>query len=601
MAYQVIARKYRPQRFDDVIGQSVITTTLKNAIEMRRIGHAYLFSGVRGVGKTTTARILAKAFNCAKGPTPTPCEECDSCREIKNGNAVDVIEIDAASNRSIDDVRQLRENVKYRPSRDRYKIYIIDEAHQLTDDAWDALLKTLEEPPDHVIFIFATTERHKLKPTILSRCQNFSFRTLSYHEIYMSLEAITAAEGVGITPGALSMLARAAEGSIRDAQSLLDQVISFCGKSIDESKIRELLGFVSQEYLDRLSGALVARDTRGVLTLVEDLIRAGFDPRHFCREAIQHIRNLMILRVAGKDSELLELPPGEIERLAETATHFSEEDLVRFFHLLARTDSDLKWSTHPRLHLELGLVRLVQASRLMSIEEFLSDWKSRETSTGTAAMTEAVKRPPPPVAPAVAPSIKKNDERRAPVPAASSSAASSRPTLRDSARSESGPGPDVQRAHPEGPGEQDEEVLLNSGAGRPTESKEIESFRNAVFAKSKFLASLLDHVSRMVLENSSLGIYFTQANKHIYSMLNNKDQIATLGQICQNVFGRQLQVKLVLTEKLDDEAPLSPRSEGTGDARGPLPAAGGEEILKEPLVRSFVDTFRAEILQIKKK
>ena len=601
MAYQVIARKYRPQRFDDVIGQSVITTTLKNAIEMRRIGHAYLFSGVRGVGKTTTARILAKAFNCAKGPTPTPCEECDSCREIKNGNAVDVIEIDAASNRSIDDVRQLRENVKYRPSRDRYKIYIIDEAHQLTDDAWDALLKTLEEPPDHVIFIFATTERHKLKPTILSRCQNFSFRTLSYHEIYMSLEAITAAEGVGITPGALSMLARAAEGSIRNAQSLLDQVISFCGKSIDESKIRELLGFVSQEYLDRLSGALVARDTRGVLTLVEDLIRAGFDPRHFCREAIQHIRNLMILRVAGKDSELLELPPGEIERLAETATHFSEEDLVRFFHLLARTDSDLKWSTHPRLHLELGLVRLVQASRLMSIEEFLSDWKSRETSTGTAAMTEAVKRPPPPVAPAVAPSIKKNDERRAPVPAASSSAASSRPTLRDSARSESGPGPDVQRAHPEGPGEQDEEVLLNSGAGRPTESKEIESFRNAVFAKSKFLASLLDHVSRMVLENSSLGIYFTQANKHIYSMLNNKDQIATLGQICQNVFGRQLQVKLVLTEKLDDEAPLSPRSEGTGDARGPLPAAGGEEILKEPLVRSFVDTFRAEILQIKKK
>ena len=601
MAYQVIARKYRPQRFDDVIGQSVITTTLKNAIEMRRIGHAYLFSGVRGVGKTTTARILAKAFNCAKGPTPTPCEECDSCREIKNGNAVDVIEIDAASNRSIDDVRQLRENVKYRPSRDRYKIYIIDEAHQLTDDAWDALLKTLEEPPDHVIFIFATTERHKLKPTILSRCQNFSFRTLSYHEIYMSLEAITAAEGVGITPGALSMLARAAEGSIRDAQSLLDQVISFCGKSIDESKIRELLGFVSQEYLDRLSGALVARDTRGVLTLVEDLIRAGFDPRHFCREAIQHIQNLMILRVAGKDSELLELPPGEIERLAETATHFSEEDLVRFFHLLARTDSDLKWSTHPRLHLELGLVRLVQASRLMSIEEFLSDWKSRETSTGTAAMTEAVKRPPPPVAPAVAPSIKKNDERRAPVPAASSSAASSRPTLRDSARSESGPGPDVQRAHPEGPGEQDEEVLLNSGAGRPTESKEIESFRNAVFAKSKFLASLLDHVSRMVLENSSLGIYFTQANKHIYSMLNNKDQIATLGQICQNVFGRQLQVKLVLTEKLDDEAPLSPRSEGTGDARGPLPAAGGEEILKEPLVRSFVDTFRAEILQIKKK
>ncbi|MBZ5536128.1 MAG: DNA polymerase III subunit gamma/tau [Acidobacteriia bacterium] len=601
MSYQVIARKYRPQRFDDVIGQSVITTTLKNAIEQRRIGHAYLFSGVRGVGKTTTARILAKAFNCAKGPTPTPCEECDSCREIKNGNAVDVIEIDAASNRSIDDVRQLRENVKYRPSRDRYKIYIIDEAHQLTDDAWDALLKTLEEPPDHVIFIFATTERHKLKPTILSRCQNFSFRTLSYHEIYKSLETIAGAEKIAITPGALSMLGRAAEGSIRDGQSLLDQVISFCGSSVDESKIRELLGFVSQEYLDRLSEALVARDTQGVLRLVEDLIRAGFDPRHFCREAIQHIRNLMILRIGGKESELLELPPDEIERLAETASHFSEEDLVRFFHLLARTDSDLKWSTHPRLHLELGLVRLVQASRLMSIEEFLSDWKSRESSPGTAEGTEAGKRPQPPLAHAGAPPVKKNDERRAPPATPSTPDPSNRPSSRDSARSRPGPRSEVLLADPSSPVERGEEIFPEPGAGSPNESQEIESFRKAVFAKSKFLGSLLDHVTRVVLENSSLGLHFTPANKHIYSMLNNKEQIATLGQICQNVFRRQLLVKLVLTEGPDDEAPLPAKSEGAGPARRPISAAGSEEILKEPLVQSFVDTFRAEILQIKKK
>jgi DNA polymerase III subunit gamma/tau len=601
MSYQVIARKYRPQQFDDVIGQSVITTTLKNAIELRRIGHAYLFSGVRGVGKTTTARILAKAFNCAKGPTSTPCEECDSCREIKNGNAVDVIEIDAASNRSIDDIRQLRENVKYRPSRDRYKIYIIDEAHQLTDDAWDALLKTLEEPPDHVIFIFATTERHKLKPTILSRCQNFSFRTLSYHEIYKSLESISGEEKIAITPGALSMLARAAEGSIRDAQSLLDQVISFCGSSIDESKIRELLGFVSQEYLDRLSEALVARDTQGVLKLVEDLFRAGFDPRHFCREAIQHIRNLMILRVAGKQSELLELPPDEIEHLAETASHFSEEDLVRFFHLLARTDSDLKWSTHPRLHLELGLVRLVQASRLMSIEEFLSDWKSRESSPATGVGTDAGKWPQPALPHAGIPSLKKNDERRAAAPTSSNPDSSNRPSPKNSARSVSGPGSDVLLAGSPSPDESASEISLEPKAGSPAESKEIESFRKAVFAKSKFLGSLLDHVTRVVLENSSLGLYFTQANRHFYSMLNNKEQIATLGQICQNVFGRQLLVKLVLTEGPDEGGALPPRSEGAGDERRSFSAAGGEEILKEPLVRSFVDTFRAEILQVKKK
>jgi DNA polymerase III subunit gamma/tau len=601
MAYQVIARKYRPQRFDEVIGQSVIMTTLTNAIEQRRIGHAYLFSGVRGVGKTTTARILAKALNCAKGPTPVPCEECDSCREIRNGNAVDVIEIDAASNRSIDDIRQLRENVKYRPSRDRYKIYIIDEAHQLTDDAWDALLKTLEEPPDHVVFIFATTERHKLKSTILSRCQNFSFRTLSYHEIFKSLETISAREKIAITEGALSMLARAAEGSIRDAQSLLDQVISFCGDSIDEAKIRELLGFVSQEFLDRLGDALVERDTQAILRLVEDLFRAGFDPRHFCREAIQHIRNLMILRVAGKQSELLELPPDEIERLAATALHFSEEDLVRFFHLLARTDADLKWSTHPRVHLELGLVRLVQASRLMSIEEFLSDWKSKEPSPGTATIPDAEKRlqrhPPP----SGDPSLKKNGEGRQPPPAVSITHPSADPISMEFSHPEAMRFSGGKPFAPENPAGPVQAISPEPDSQAPPESSEIESFRKAVYAKSKFLASLLDHVTHMVLENSSLHLHFTQADKNFYSMMNNKDQIATLGQICQNVFGRNLLVKLTLLEKSSDLTPAVRSDAGGQDPLRPSSPAGADEILKEPLVRSFVDTFRAEIVQIKKK
>ncbi|MFI5173885.1 MAG: DNA polymerase III subunit gamma/tau [Terriglobia bacterium] len=601
MAYQVIARKYRPQRFDEVIGQSVIMTTLKNAIEQRRIGHAYLFSGVRGVGKTTTARILAKALNCAKGPTPLPCEECDSCREIRNGNAVDVIEIDAASNRSIDDVRQLRENVKYRPSRDRFKIYIIDEAHQLTDDAWDALLKTLEEPPDHVVFIFATTERHKLKPTILSRCQNFSFRTLSYHEIFKSLETISAAEKIAITPGALSMLARAAEGSIRDAQSLLDQVISFSGDSVDESKIRELLGFVSQDYLDRLSDALVGRDTQSVLRLVEDLIRAGFDPRPFCREAIQHIRNLMILRVAGKQSELLELPPDEIERLAATAAHFSEEDLVRFFHLLARTEADLKWSTHPRLHLELGLVRLVQASRLMSIEEFLSDWKSNESSSRTATGPEADRRPQPHVPPSGASLIKKNGEGRHPPSTSPSPDFSGRPVMRELAGPEASLVSAGEPSVSVSPGGPAQAISPEPDSQSLPESSEIESFRKAVFAKSKFLDSLLDHVARMVLENSSLHLQFTQANKNFYSMLNNKDQIATLGQICQNVFGRNLLVKLTLLDEQADLTPAVRAEDGAPDRLRSSSKGGAEKILEEPLVRSFVDTFRAEIVQIKKK
>lgn len=588
MSYQVIARKYRPQQFDDVIGQAVIITTLKNAIEQKRIGHAYLFSGVRGVGKTTTARILAKALNCAQGPTATPCEACDSCREIKAGNAIDVIEIDAASNRSIDDVRQLRENVKYRPSRDRYKIYIIDEAHQLTDDAWDALLKTLEEPPDHVVFIFATTERHKLKPTILSRCQNFTFRTLSYHEIYKSLEAICQAEQMTITPGALSMLARSAEGSIRDAQSLLDQVISFCGNSIDEEKIRELLGFVAQEYLDRLSDALIERNTQSVLKLVDDAIRAGYDPRHFCREAIRHIRDLMIVRAAGKDSELLELPPDQTERLAEVAAHFSEEDLVRFFHLLARTDNDLKWSTQPRLHLELGFVKLVQAARLMSLEEFLADWRAGQSSAGVAAAGTPVTRTSSP-APAATPDwpVKKNNEVSS-APAATRSFASS-----PSSPSATAP-PSVQR-------DTTNPMVPASRVEPRDESDDVRQLRQAVFSKSKFLASLLEHVNRIEMENSSLQLFFTQANKHFHSMLNHKDQIATLSQICQNAFGRNFQVKLIFS---DDAEAVPAASSAEGPSRTPQRAVGpgpAHDIANDPVVRSFVDTFRAEIVDVKKK
>lgn len=586
MAYQVIARKYRPQQFDAVIGQDVIMTTLKNAIEQKRIGHAYLFSGVRGVGKTTSARILAKALNCVTGPTPTPCETCDSCNEIRNGNSVDVIEIDAASNRSIDDVRQLRENVKYRPSRDRYKIYIIDEAHQLTDDAWDALLKTLEEPPDHVVFIFATTERHKLKPTILSRCQNFSFRTLSYHEIYRSLEQICAQEKIQITPAALSMLSRSAEGSIRDAQSLLDQVISFCGESIDESKIRELLGFVSQEYLDRLSAALIARDTTAVLKLVDDLIRAGFDPRHFSREAIHHIRNLMILRVAGAQSELLELPADEIERLSKVASNFSEEDLVRFFHLLTRTENDLKWSTHPRLHLELGLVKLVQAARLMSIEEFLADLRSGKTdihaslpAVGTSGTRPAGSNS------SGSPAVKKNSNT-----GMNAVSAGNVPPI-EPGLAFTAP-PHIATEATQTPA---------SEVSSPTESPQIASFRQAVFSKSKFLDSMLDHALSLSFEDPLVRVVFSETDRNIYSFVNTQEQIASLNQVCQNVFGKNSRVKLVLADT-PGEPPAAP---STPQPVRPAPratfAGSEEEVSRDPQVRSFLETFRAQITSVKKR
>jgi DNA polymerase-3 subunit gamma/tau len=504
-----------------------------------------------------------------------------------------VIEIDAASNRSIDDVRQLRENVKYRPARDRYKIYIIDEAHQLTDDAWDALLKTLEEPPEHVVFIFATTERHKLKPTILSRCQNFSFRTLSYHEIYKSLEGICSEEKISITPGALSMLARSAEGSIRDAQSLLDQVISFCGNSIDEAKIRELLGFVSQEYLDRLSAALTGRDTTAILKLVDDVVRAGFDPRHFCREAIQHVRNLMIVRVAGARSDLLELPPDESERLAEVAGHFSEEDLVRFFHLLTRTDNDLKWSTHPRLHLELGLVKLVQAARLMSIEEFLADLKSGKTDLSSptpASPGPRLSTPRPPAS--EGPFVKKNSEVAFQPPA----------TTRTSLPSSSPFTSRADKPQPSAPAlvSPPSEPAPSSPAGQPGESDQIQTFRQAVLAKSKLLSSMLDHAIHIAVVDGVLLLRFAPASKGIFTVMNTKVQIATLSQICQNVFGKHLQVKLALSDDPEDDL-LVPHGGDARADRGSLGVGSLDEVSNDPQVKSFLDTFRAEIVDIKKK
>src|SRR5215813_12246382 len=275
MKYQVIARKFRPQVFGDVVGQKPIVQTLQNAIQLNRIGHAYLFSGPRGVGKTTTARILAKGLNCAQGPTITPCNQCASCLEIASGQCLDVLEIDAASNTGVDNIRELRENARYAPSRDRFKIFIIDEVHMLSTSAFNALLKILEEPPSHVVFIMATTERHRLPATILSRCQQFVFRTISAPEIQAHLRQIADREGVKIDDRALGYVVRASEGSMRDAQSLLDQIISFSGQKVIDEDVRDVLGFIPSEMLDQTTEALAARDAKALLSIIEIMIDQG--------------------------------------------------------------------------------------------------------------------------------------------------------------------------------------------------------------------------------------------------------------------------------------------------------------------------------------
>src|SRR6202167_2354390 len=373
MSYKVIARKYRPQTFADLVGQQHVTKTLANAIANDRVAHAYIFSGARGVGKTTAARILAKAMNCVKGPTPEPCGECDSCKEIAAGTSLDVIEIDAASNRGIDQIRELREMVRYAPAASRSKVVILDEAHMLTSEASNALLKTLEEPPDRVIFVMATTQPEDLEDTIRSRSQHFHFRALTFAEITGRLEEIAAKENLKIEPGALAVIARMAEGSLRDALSLLEQTRAYCGEKIGAEEVRALLGVVPDDALEELVEAITAGSADRALALVHTFKKEGRNLQHFWREAIRHMRNLLIARVSGADSDLIAATADQRPALAKAAAEFSEEDLTRFFQILLQTDDDLRRKPDPRVHLEMGLLRLVNASRLAPLEELLAE------------------------------------------------------------------------------------------------------------------------------------------------------------------------------------------------------------------------------------
>src|SRR5271165_6445760 len=371
--YQVIARKWRPQTFADLVGQEHVTETLANAIKKDRVAHSYIFSGARGVGKTTAARILAKALNCAKGPTPEPCGECDACIEITAGNSLDVIEIDAASNRGIDQIRELREMVRYAPAAARTKVVILDEAHMLTTDASNALLKTLEEPPDRVIFVMATTEPEELVDTIRSRSQHFHFRVLTFNEITDRLKYIAEKENLKIEDGALSVIARMAEGSMRDALSLLEQARAYCGDDIQDQAVRDLLGVVPEDALNELVQAIAEQSAERALGLVHRFQKEGRNLQHFCREAIRHMRNLLIAKVCGADSDLIAATPDQRPGLAKAAALFSEEDLTRYFQILLHTDDDLRKKPDPRVHLEMGLLRLVNAARLAPLEELLAE------------------------------------------------------------------------------------------------------------------------------------------------------------------------------------------------------------------------------------
>jgi len=528
MSYQVIARKYRPQDFDDVVGQRLITDTLKNAIRTDRVAHGYIFSGARGVGKTSTARILAKSLNCIQGPTVTPCGQCPSCVEITTGNSVDVFEIDAASNRGIDEIRELRETVRYLPARDRYKVFIIDEVHMLTTEAFNALLKTLEEPPPRSLFLLATTEPHKLPATIQSRCQHFAFRLLDYAEIYARLEMVCGAEKIRADEGALSAVAQAAEGSLRDALSLLDQVIAACGDRLEENRVRQLLGVVPVRFLREMVEAIHAGDAQLVLERVGELAKEGYELAHFAGEFTRYIRSLMIAKSCGAQSPLLQVPADERGTLAELAGLFSEEDLTRFFQILLRVESELRYSLAPRFHLEMGLLKLVHAGKLASLESLLGELRGAKPAEKPANPTPRAFSPGPASGGPVKARESEPPQQIAP-----------------SRKSPGQPPPSV--------------VGTGEVASALPEDPRLAAIKSMLYDQSKkFLSSCLEHLSGWRFENGEVRFLCSSGESWVADFLKSREQQEALRSVCAQVLGQPVKICVTLEEQKGQTAAVRP-------------------------------------------
>jgi len=413
-SYLVLARKWRPQVFEEVMGQKHITQTLQNAISQKRVAHAFLFTGARGVGKTSTARILAKALNCEKGPKINPCNQCANCQEITNGSSMDVIEIDGASNRGIDEIRELRENVRYTPAKSHYKIYIIDEVHMLTKEAFNALLKTLEEPPPHIVFIFATTEPHKIPATILSRCQRYDFKRIPLREIRESLQRIVGEEQIQISQRGLISISQESEGSLRDAQSLLDQVIAYAGKNIVDDDIAEVLGLIDRKILNDTIEAIADKDAERCMEIIEYVYHFGHDLQHFCRELLQYLRNLILIKVSQHPEGLIELPEEELESYKKQAEKFQFDQLNHLFSLLLKGEQEIAQSTFPRTMLELTLIRMATLRPILPVDEMMRKLEALENRELPKGVKE--KNPSATLGKVVRPGAPEGDKQREQTP-----------------------------------------------------------------------------------------------------------------------------------------------------------------------------------------
>ena len=592
MSYQVIARKWRPQTFTDLVGQAHVTETLQNAIRNNRVAHAYIFSGARGVGKTTAARILAKALNCVNGPTPEPCGICDSCKEIAAGTSLDVIEIDAASNRGIDQIRELREMVRYAPAAARSKVVILDEAHMLTGEASNALLKTLEEPPDRVIFVMATTEPENLVDTIRSRSQHFHFRALTFAEISGRLQEIAAKENLNMEAGALAVIARMAEGSLRDALSLLEQARAFCGDTIRDKEVRELLGVVPEDALEELVGAIASGSADRALGLVHTFQKEGRNLQHFCGEAIRHMRNLLIARVCGADSELIAATPDQRPALERAAAQFSEEDLTRFFQILLQTDDDLRRKPDPRVHLEMGLLRLINASRLAPLEELLAEVRGGASVSGAGAAgpsATSVTATPLPALP----------RREATPPPASFTAAPRTPTSAPVAAvpvraEERQPAAPRQVPPPQQPPQTAPEAPSSAPAAAQASGiteEQVAEIKRAIQAQQKFLGELIEYSSRWELDGAELRIYFPPDKRAFAEMLEGREALEKVRVASSKTLGRAVRVCAKLEAVAAAAASASRASSATQELRA--------QFERDPMVKSMLQRFGGKIAEVK--